>query len=79
MLGELDPGDSADGDEAAEDLTDTIRGAARRALVAGMGTSVASSRYTSDIIDDLASDGVIDWRVYCVSRMLPDRIEEPSE
>lgn len=79
VLGLLDRGDSEAGDEACEVLTETMRGAARTTLVAGMGTSVASSRYTSDIIDDLASDGVIDWRVYCVSRLLPDLIEEPSE
>ena len=66
-----------------EDLTDTMRGAARVTVVAGIGVVVASSRYTSDAIEDLAREGVMDCIVYCVSLFpaipAPDATDDVAE
>jgi hypothetical protein len=55
-----DGGVSMDEDEAAEDFTETMRGRALMTCVAGIGSLVASSRYTSDMTDDRARDGVME-------------------
>lgn len=63
-------------------LTETIRGARRAAVVAGMGAAAASSQYTSDAMDSRASEGVIDCMVYLVSRLLlrfASRIDDAPE
>lgn len=71
--------------EGLDDLTDTIRGAIRAAVVAGIGVADASSTYTSDAIESRARDGVMEYLVYrllvyLVSlSVLPDRMEELPE